>query len=88
MDKGTYINLRAKELDNLLVFKYLRLIEELKVMEAQVSSSDLDSEDKARLITLLEIMEEKVFNELIATREESEGEETLLASNEAWVESG
>jgi len=87
MDKGTYINLRAKELDNLLVFKYLRLIEELKVMEAQVSSSDLDSEDKARLITLLEIMEEKVFNELIAAREESE-EQALPASNEAWVESG
>jgi len=86
MDKGTYINLRAKELDDLLVFKYLRLIEELKVMEAQVGSSDLDSEDKARLITLLEIMEEKVFNELIATREES-GEQTLLASNEALEES-
>jgi len=86
MDKGTYINLRAKELDDLLVFKYLRLIEELKVMEAQVNSSDLDSEDKARLITLLEIMEEKVFNELIAAREES-GEQALPASNEALEES-
>jgi len=86
MNKDTYINLRAKELDDLLVFKYLRLIEELKVMEAQVSSSDLDSEDKARLITLLEIMEEKVFNELIVAREENE-EQALPASNEALEES-
>jgi len=86
MDKGAYINLRAKELDDLLIFKYIRLIEELKVMEAQVNSSDLDSEDKAWLITLLEIMEEKVFNELIAAREEGE-EQTLLASNEALEES-
>jgi len=86
MNKDTYINLRAKELDDLLVFKYLRLIEELKVMEAQVSSSDLDSEDKARLITLLEIMEEKVFNALIVAREENE-EQALPASNEALEES-
>ncbi|ADV64797.1 hypothetical protein [Desulfurococcus mucosus] len=73
MGIDAHVNLRARELEELLLFKYLRLLEELKVVESRVDSSDLSEEDKARLKAILEILEEKVFNELREAREEKEG---------------
>ncbi|MEL9908488.1 MAG: hypothetical protein QXP97_04550 [Desulfurococcus sp.] len=86
IDKSIYVDLRAKELENMLLYRYLRLLEELKILESSIDSSDLSDEDKNKLKGLIEILEERVLVELMNTKDERERVDEILSRSHAPIE--
>ncbi|AFL66747.1 hypothetical protein Desfe_0858 [Desulfurococcus amylolyticus DSM 16532] len=86
VDKSIYIDLRAKELENMLLYRYLRLLEELKILESSIDSSDLSDEDKNKLKGLIEILEERILTELMNARDERERVDEILSRSHIPIE--
>lgn len=86
VDKSIYIDLRAKELENMLLYRYLRLLEELKILESSIDLSDLSDEDKNKLKGLIEILGERILTELMNARDERERVDEILSRSHVPIE--
>lgn len=86
IDKSIYIDLRAKELGDMLLYRYLRLLEELKILESSIDSSNLSDEDKNKLKGLIEILEERILTELMNARDERERVDEILSRSHVPIE--
>ncbi|MCY0868307.1 MAG: hypothetical protein OWQ48_03635 [Desulfurococcus sp.] len=64
MKKTEDISLRVVGFEELLVLKYIGLLEELKALEIRVESSKLDEEDKNKLKSIIRMIEEAILQEL------------------------
>ncbi|WP_042667484.1 hypothetical protein [Desulfurococcus amylolyticus] len=86
IDKSIYIDLRAKELEDMLLYRYLRLLEELKILESSIDSSDLSDEDKNKLKGLIEILGERILTELMNAKNERERVDEILSQSHVPIE--
>ncbi|ACL10978.1 hypothetical protein DKAM_0652 [Desulfurococcus amylolyticus 1221n] len=86
VDKSIYIDLRAKELEDMLLYRYLRLLEELKILESSIDSSDLSDEDKNKLKGLIEILGERILTELMNAKNERERVDEILSQSHVPIE--
>ncbi|MGC8953529.1 hypothetical protein [Desulfurococcus amylolyticus] len=86
VDKSIYIDLRAKELEDMLLYRYLRLLEELKILESSIDSSDLSDEDKNKLKGLIEILGERILTELMNAKNERERVDEILSRSHVPIE--
>ncbi|MGB9827618.1 hypothetical protein IMZ38_05105 [Thermosphaera chiliense] len=55
---------RATDLTNLLMLKYITMLEDLKVYEAEVESSDMSPEDKEATLSMINLLKNIVVKEI------------------------
>lgn len=55
---------RATDLTNLLMLKYINMLEDLKVYEAEVEHSDMPPEDKEATLSMINFLKNVVVKEI------------------------
>jgi len=78
LDVSERIISRATDLTNLLMLKYITMLEDLKVYEAEVESSDMSPEDKEAALSMINLLKNIVVKEIysLATEGLSNGGST------------
>ncbi|WP_448577296.1 hypothetical protein [Thermosphaera sp.] len=64
LDVSEKIISRATDLTNLLMLKYITMLEDLKVYEAEVESSDMSPEDKEATLSMINLLKNIVVKEI------------------------
>lgn len=64
LDVSDRIISRATDLTNLLMLKYITMLEDLKVYEAEVESSDMSPEDKEATLSMINLLKNIVIKEI------------------------
>jgi len=64
LDVSERIVSRAVDLTNLLMLKYITMLEDLKVYEAQVEASDMSPEDKEAALSMINLLKNIVVKEI------------------------
>jgi len=64
LDVSERIVSRAVDLTNLLMLKYITMLEDLKVYEAEVESSDMSPEDKEAALSMINLLKNIVVKEI------------------------
>ncbi|MEM1634754.1 MAG: hypothetical protein QXJ64_01325 [Thermosphaera sp.] len=64
MDVQERIVSRAADLTNLLMLRYISMLEDLKVYEAEVEHSDMPPEDKEATLSMINFLKNVVVKEI------------------------
>lgn len=64
LDVSERIVSRAVDLTNLLMLKYITMLEDLKVYEAEVEASDMSPEDKEAALSMINLLKNIVVKEI------------------------